>query len=59
MKNKYNVIFTKVKYNIIFVGLLITKKSRSIKNSTETFLATQQYLFAYSEVDTAVNFLML
>ncbi len=28
-------------------------------NSTETFLATQQYLFAYSEVDEAINFLLL
>lgn len=28
-------------------------------NSTETFLATLQYLFAYSEADEAINFLLL
>lgn len=54
---QYNFYDRKIQYYIC--RLTYYKKSRSIMNSTETFLASQQYLFAYSKVDTSVNFLLL
>ncbi len=54
---QYNFYDRKIRHYIC--RLTYYKKSRSIMNSTETYLATLQYLFTYSKVVAAVNFLLL